>query len=138
MRGKVPGGVHPAVGQEATAVGAFAAALAPGDTVSAPHRGHHHALAKGVSPDGLMAELYGKATEVSRGRGGSITSPASMLVSSDPMGSWGPRWALRSATPSLLTTATSNASLWPSSDWWHQYRPNMGISQPRQPRGGCR
>ena len=71
MRGKVPGGVHPAVGQEATAVG-FAAALAPGDTVSAPHRGHHHALAKGVSPDGLMAELYGKATGVSRGRGGSM------------------------------------------------------------------
>jgi len=71
MRGKVPGGVHPAVGQEATAVG-FAAALAPGDTVSAPHRGHHHALAKGISPDGLMAELYGKATGVSRGRGGSM------------------------------------------------------------------
>jgi TPP-dependent pyruvate/acetoin dehydrogenase alpha subunit len=71
MRGKVPGGVHPAVGQEATAVG-FAAALAPGDTVSAPHRGHHHALAKGVTPDGLMAELYGKATGVSRGRGGSM------------------------------------------------------------------
>jgi TPP-dependent pyruvate/acetoin dehydrogenase alpha subunit len=71
MRGKVPGGVHPAVGQEATAVG-FAAALAPGDTVSAPHRGHHHALAKGMSPDGLMAELYGKATGVSHGRGGSM------------------------------------------------------------------
>jgi len=71
MRGKIPGGVHPAVGQEATAVG-FAAALVPGDTVSASHRGHHHALAKGVSPDGLMAELYGKATGVSRGRGGSM------------------------------------------------------------------
>ena len=71
IRGKVPGGVHPAVGQEATAVG-FAAALALVDTVSAPHRGHHHALAKGISPKGLMAELYGKATGVSRGRGGSM------------------------------------------------------------------
>src|SRR3984885_3727227 len=71
MRGKIPGGVHPAIGQEATAVG-VAAALTPADTVSAPHRGHHHALAKGVSPDGLMAELYGKATGVSRGRGGSM------------------------------------------------------------------
>jgi pyruvate dehydrogenase E1 component alpha subunit len=71
MRGKVPGGVHPAVGQEATAVG-FAAALTTADTVSAPHRGHHHALAKGISPNGLMAELYGKATGVSRGRGGSM------------------------------------------------------------------
>ncbi len=70
-RGKVPGGVHPAVGQEATAVG-VASALTRQDTVSAPHRGHHHALAKGMSPDGLMAELYGKATGVSRGRGGSM------------------------------------------------------------------
>lgn len=71
IRGKVPGGVHPAVGQEATAVG-VAAALSEGDTVAAPHRGHHHALAKGISPDRLMAELYGKATGVSGGRGGSM------------------------------------------------------------------
>jgi acetoin:2,6-dichlorophenolindophenol oxidoreductase subunit alpha len=71
MRGKIPGGVHPAIGQEATAVG-VAAALTPADTVSASHRGHHHALAKGVSPQGLMAELYGKATGVSGGRGGSM------------------------------------------------------------------
>ena len=63
MRGKVPGGVHPAVGQEATAVG-MAAALTRSDTVSASHRGHHHALAKGVPADGIMAELYGKATGV--------------------------------------------------------------------------
>jgi TPP-dependent pyruvate/acetoin dehydrogenase alpha subunit len=71
IRGKVPGGVHPAVGQEATAVG-VASVLADNDIVSAPHRGHHHALAKGMSPDGLMAELYGKATGVSRGIGGSM------------------------------------------------------------------
>jgi TPP-dependent pyruvate/acetoin dehydrogenase alpha subunit len=71
MRGKIPGGVHPAVGQEATAVG-VAAALTTADTVSASHRGHHHALAKGISPNGLMAELYGKATGVSGGRGGSM------------------------------------------------------------------
>jgi TPP-dependent pyruvate/acetoin dehydrogenase alpha subunit len=71
VRGKIPGGVHPAVGQEATAVG-VAAALSSGDTVSASHRGHHHALAKGISPNGLMAELYGKATGVSGGRGGSM------------------------------------------------------------------
>jgi TPP-dependent pyruvate/acetoin dehydrogenase alpha subunit len=71
IRGKVPGGVHPAVGQEATAVG-VAAALALADTVSAPHRGHHHALAKGITANGLMAELYGKATGVSSGRGGSM------------------------------------------------------------------
>ena len=71
LRGKVPGGVHPAVGQEATAVG-VASVLSVRDTVSAPHRGHHHAHAKGLSPDGLMAELYGKSTGVSRGLGGSM------------------------------------------------------------------
>jgi TPP-dependent pyruvate/acetoin dehydrogenase alpha subunit len=71
LRGRIPGGVHPAVGQEATAVG-MAAALTTADTVSAPHRGHHHALAKGMSPDGLMAELFGRATGVSGGRGGSM------------------------------------------------------------------
>ena len=71
VRGKIPGGVHPAVGQEATAVG-VAAALSAGDTVSASHRGHHHALAKGVPAAGIMAELYGKATGVSGGRGGSM------------------------------------------------------------------
>lgn len=71
VRGKIPGGVHPAVGQEATAVGA-AAALGPADTVSAPHRGHHHALAKGMAARRVMAELQGKATGVSGGRGGSM------------------------------------------------------------------
>jgi TPP-dependent pyruvate/acetoin dehydrogenase alpha subunit len=71
VRGRIPGGVHPAVGQEATAVG-VAAALRPGDTTSASHRGHHHALARGMSPGGLMAELFGKATGVSRGKGGSM------------------------------------------------------------------
>jgi pyruvate dehydrogenase E1 component alpha subunit len=71
IRGKILGGVHPAVGQEATAVGA-AAALGPRDTVSAPHRGHHHALAKGMPARRIMAELHGKATGVSGGRGGSM------------------------------------------------------------------
>ncbi|HTX01422.1 MAG TPA: thiamine pyrophosphate-dependent dehydrogenase E1 component subunit alpha [Acidimicrobiales bacterium] len=71
VRGKISGGVHPAVGQEATAVG-VASALLPGDTVSASHRGHHHALAKGITPEGLMAELFGKSTGVSHGFGGSM------------------------------------------------------------------
>jgi TPP-dependent pyruvate/acetoin dehydrogenase alpha subunit len=71
VRGRIPGGVHPAIGQEATAVG-VASALRAGDTTAASHRGHHHALARGMSPDGLMAELFGKATGVSRGRGGSM------------------------------------------------------------------
>jgi 2-oxoisovalerate dehydrogenase E1 component len=40
--------------------------------VFSTHRGHGHALAKGVSPRALIAELYGRATGVSRGRGGSM------------------------------------------------------------------
>lgn len=71
VRGRIPGGVHPAIGQEATAVG-VAAALQAGDTTSASHRGHHHALARGMAPERLMAELFGKATGVSGGRGGSM------------------------------------------------------------------
>ena len=84
----------------------------PGDTVSAPHRGHHHALAKGISPDGLMAELYGKATGVSEAVGVRCTSQGSMWASSDPMASWGPPWGWPSATPSLRTTGVSNVSPW--------------------------
>ena len=106
-RGKIPGGVHPAVGQEATAVGA-AAALTTADTVSASHRGHHHALAKGISADGLMAELYGKATGVSGGRGGPCTWPGSMLVLSGRTGSWGRPSASRWVTLSPPITGVKN------------------------------
>src|SRR5574338_675675 len=49
-----------------------AAHLTPEDVVFSTHRGHGHALAKGVPPRELIAELYGKATGVSRGRGGSM------------------------------------------------------------------
>jgi pyruvate dehydrogenase E1 component alpha subunit len=70
-RGKIPGGMHPAIGQEAVAVG-VAAALKEGDVVAATHRSHHHALAWGLSPNAVMAELYGKATGVVGGRSGSM------------------------------------------------------------------
>jgi 2-oxoisovalerate dehydrogenase E1 component len=46
--------------------------LRPDDTVMSTHRGHGHALAKGVPPRALIAELLGKATGVSHGRGGSM------------------------------------------------------------------
>jgi len=61
---------HLYVGQEAVAVGACAA-LRPDDYVTSTHRGHGHFLAKGADPRRLMAELFGKATGYSRGRGGS-------------------------------------------------------------------
>ena len=71
LRGKIPGGVHPAIGQEAVAVGVISA-LDKDDIVAGTHRSHHHALAKGLAPDGVMAELYGKETGVAGGRGGSM------------------------------------------------------------------
>src|SRR5205085_9551346 len=46
--------------------------LRPGDAVFSTHRGHGHALAKGLPPRELFAELYGRSTGCSRGRGGSM------------------------------------------------------------------
>jgi len=71
LAGQIPGGIHSSEGQEAVAVGTMAA-LAGQDVVSGTHRSHHHALAKGLSPRSVMAELFGKATGVSGGRGGSM------------------------------------------------------------------
>ena len=71
LSGKIPGGVHLASGQEAVAVGA-SRALAPTDVVTTAHRPHHHALAGGLSPSRVMAELWGRATGTSGGRGGTM------------------------------------------------------------------
>src|SRR5882762_6457237 len=62
---------HFGVGQEAVAVG-VCAALEKTDVVYSPHRCHTHYLAKGGSLLGLVAELYGRTTGCSRGRGGSV------------------------------------------------------------------
>src|SRR5919201_723536 len=71
QRGLVHGACHTYVGQEAIAVG-VCANLRRDDVVFSTHRGHGHALAKGVPPRELMAELFGRATGCSRGRGGSM------------------------------------------------------------------
>jgi 2-oxoisovalerate dehydrogenase E1 component len=70
-QGHIPGACHTYVGQEAIAVG-VCAHLRQDDVVFSTHRGHGHALAKGVPAREMMAELFGKATGVSRGRGGSM------------------------------------------------------------------
>lgn len=70
-RGLVPGACHTYVGQEAIAAG-VCSHLATEDVVFSTHRGHGHALAKGLPPRELMAELFGRATGCSRGRGGSM------------------------------------------------------------------
>ena len=71
QRGLVLGACHTYVGQEAIAVG-VCAHLDKDDTVFSTHRGHGHALAKGVSPEALIAELLGRESGISRGRGGSM------------------------------------------------------------------
>ena len=69
--GDLPGFVHLYIGQEATAVGVIAQ-LRPDDWITSTHRGHGHVLAKGVPPRILLAELAGKATGCSGGRGGTM------------------------------------------------------------------
>jgi pyruvate dehydrogenase E1 component alpha subunit len=68
---KLPGFVHVYLGEEAVAAG-VCATLRADDYITSTHRGHGHAVAKGVGLDRLMAELYGKETGVCRGRGGSM------------------------------------------------------------------
>ncbi len=71
MAGLIHGACHTYVGEEAVAAG-VCAGLTDDDAVFSTHRGHGHALAKGVSPAALIAELYGRETGVSHGRGGSM------------------------------------------------------------------
>jgi pyruvate dehydrogenase E1 component alpha subunit len=70
-RGKITGFCHLYAGEEAVAVGAISA-LYDKDYVLSTYREHGHCLAKGASPRVVMAELFGKATGISRGRGGSM------------------------------------------------------------------
>jgi acetoin:2,6-dichlorophenolindophenol oxidoreductase subunit alpha len=69
--GHVASGIHPCIGQEAVAAG-IGAALRPDDIMLTSHRGHGQNLAKGSDPARLMAEVLGRTTGVSRGRGGSF------------------------------------------------------------------
>jgi TPP-dependent pyruvate/acetoin dehydrogenase alpha subunit len=69
--GRMSGSFHSSLGQEACAVG-VCSALRATDIVTSTHRGHGHALAKGVPIRNLFAELLGRASGVSGGRGGSM------------------------------------------------------------------
>jgi acetoin:2,6-dichlorophenolindophenol oxidoreductase subunit alpha len=71
MAGLVKGTTHLAAGHEAVAVGA-SAALRPDDYVFATYRGHHHAIARGATPEECLAELMSKATGLCKGKGGSM------------------------------------------------------------------
>ena len=71
QRGLIHGACHTYVGQEAIATG-VCAHLSQHDPIFSTHRGHGHALAKGMPPRELIAELFGRETGCSRGRGGSM------------------------------------------------------------------
>jgi pyruvate dehydrogenase E1 component alpha subunit len=68
---KIGGFCHLNIGEEATIVGTISA-LRPQDYVYSTYREHGHAIAKGVDPNAVMAELFGKETGTSHGRGGSM------------------------------------------------------------------
>jgi pyruvate dehydrogenase E1 component alpha subunit len=69
--GELPGFLHVAIGQEAVCVG-VCRAMEDGDVFASTHRAHGHTLARGTSPNALMAELYGKVEGCSHGYGGSM------------------------------------------------------------------
>lgn len=71
QRAKIGGYCHLNLGEEATVVGLMAA-LAPHDYLFTTYRDHGYALARGMAPGLVMAELFGKSTGVSGGRGGSM------------------------------------------------------------------
>lgn len=70
--GKIGGFLHLYIGQEAVAVGSIAARRPEKDHVITAYRDHAHALTVGSDPKALMAELLGKATGISKGKGGSM------------------------------------------------------------------
>lgn len=70
-RGKIGGFMHLYIGQEAVGVGCITP-LRKDDKVLASYREHGHALVKGMTPNEVMAELFGKITGCSKGKGGSM------------------------------------------------------------------
>ncbi|MGY3766644.1 thiamine pyrophosphate-dependent dehydrogenase E1 component subunit alpha [Vagococcus vulneris] len=70
-RGEIPGFVHLYAGEEAVATG-VCAHLTDKDYITSTHRGHGHCIAKGCDLNGMMAEIFGKATGLNKGKGGSM------------------------------------------------------------------
>src|SRR5258707_7601644 len=68
-RGKIGGFMHLYIGQEAVGVGSITA-LRPSDKILCSYREHGHALARGMEPNAVIAELFGDSTGCSKGKGG--------------------------------------------------------------------
>ncbi len=89
--GPVPGEMHLAAGQEPVAAG-VCLHLRPDDTVTASHRPHHVAIAKGVDLKKMTAEIFGKRTGLGKGKGGHmhLFDPAVKFACSGIIGAGGP------------------------------------------------
>jgi acetoin:2,6-dichlorophenolindophenol oxidoreductase subunit alpha len=70
-KGRIPGFVHLYAGEEAIATG-VCTLLTNSDTITSTHRGHGHCIAKGCDVNAMMAEIFGKATGLCKGKGGSM------------------------------------------------------------------
>ena len=70
-KGMLAGNIHLSIGQEAAEAGAFAT-IEEKDYFTSTHRGHGHAIARGMDPKKCMAELFGKKTGYCKGKGGSM------------------------------------------------------------------
>jgi len=103
QQGKIRGSFHPCVGQEATAVGGCWA-LRDDDYMTCTYRGHGHALAKGLSIRAAMAEMLGKVTGCSKGKGGSMhfTDPSVGLLGANAIVAAGVPHAAGAALASQL------------------------------------
>jgi pyruvate dehydrogenase E1 component alpha subunit len=105
-QGKLPGFVHLYAGEEAIAVGVMAH-LKDRDRITSTHRGHGHCIAKGVDIKGMMAELYGKATGLCKGRGSSMhiaDIDKGMLGANGIVGAGGPLACGSALTTKVLGT----------------------------------
>ena len=98
--GETPGFLHLYIGEEAVAVG-VCAHLTATDWITSTHRGHGHALAKGMDPNVLMAELYGKRDGCCGGRGGT------MHLYDAPTGLFGTNGLVGGGLPSAVGAAIS-------------------------------
>jgi TPP-dependent pyruvate/acetoin dehydrogenase alpha subunit len=98
--GRLKGGIHASIGQEAVATG-VCFALRPDDLITSTHRGHGHHIAKGADLNRLMAELLGRETGYNRGRGGS------MHVAAFEVGSLGAFPVVASGVPVAVGAALS-------------------------------
>jgi pyruvate dehydrogenase E1 component alpha subunit len=105
--GEVPGFIHLGIGQEAVAAGVMSA-LRPEDTIASTHRGHGHAIAKGLPLRGFFAELLAREEGLCRGRGGS------MHVADMSVGMLGANGIVGAGLPIALGSALAHKRLRPA------------------------